>query len=86
MSNVQQFTDVSKQQVDDVVGLLENALSMAKAGVLRDVALTGTMPANRVHTAYSTTDEVKLLGQLDMLKHKLMNALHSKPLGDGDLS
>lgn len=69
---------------EDVVRELETALKLAKAGKLRSVVIAGSLNASRTFTTWATTDVMPLIGEIEFLKHQLMNALVPKPCDDDD--
>lgn len=70
--NVTRFDNVSDTPNEAVVAALENALSLAKAGKLRSIAMVGNMTENTTLTAFSGTDIPSTVGHLTFLAHTMM--------------
>lgn len=63
--------EVNQGAVDE----LENALKLAKSGELVSFALCGSLVGHETLTTWATDDAPSLIGQLELLKLKLLNAM-----------
>ena len=55
----------------DVVACLEEALSMAKSGRIRSVAIAASLTGHATYTSYATRDVQEVIGLVGFLHHTL---------------
>lgn len=70
--NVVGLDGLPATQVDeDVVKALEAALDKARSGQYVSVAVAAVMPGGYVQWSIESTDDIRLLGAVDLMAHRL---------------
>lgn len=69
--NIKPFREINETPNNEVVELIEEALSMARSGRIRSVAIAASLTGHATYTAYETRNLQEAIGLVGFLHHTL---------------